>query len=186
MRRSIPMIAAALLLVAWACGGRPAPTSPTSPPPPGGTEVPALRDAARTAGKRVGTAVQTGLLRDARYSAVLARHFNDLTAEYEMKWDPIEHVQGTSDFSAGDAIVAYGQSNGMEIKGHALIWHRSLPPWIDGLSVPELRAAFERHIRSVAEHYRGRVRTWDVVNEAIADDGTGLRNTVFREKLGDD
>jgi len=53
------------------------------------------------------------------------------------------------------------------------------------LSSADLRAAFESHIRSVAEHFRGRVYAWDVVNEAVADDGSGLRDTVFRQKLGD-
>ena len=53
------------------------------------------------------------------------------------------------------------------------------------LSAADLRLAFENHIRSVAEHFRGRVVAWDVVNEAIADDGSGLRDTVFRQKLGD-
>ncbi len=135
-------------------------------------------------GKLVGAAVQSGLLGDGRYSAVLARHFNYLTAEYEMKWGAIERVQGVNDFGAGDAIVAYGEANGMEIKGHALIWHQSLPSWVGALSAADLRVAFENHIRSVAEHYRGRVVAWDVVNEAIADDGS-LRDTVFRQKLGD-
>jgi len=46
-----------------------------------------------------------------------------------MKWDAIERTRGNNDFSAGDAIVSYGQANGMQIKGHALIWHGSVPPW---------------------------------------------------------
>jgi len=94
-------------------------------------------------------------------------------------------VRGNNDFRAGDAIVAYGQANGMQIKGHALIWHGSVPGWVGALSAEDLRVAFENHIRAVAEHYRGRVIAWDVVNEAIADDGSGLRDTVFRQKLGD-
>jgi GH35 family endo-1,4-beta-xylanase len=73
----------------------------------------------------------------------------------------------------------------MRIKGHALIWHGSVPAWLNSLSPAEFRAAFEGHIRSVGEHFRGRVVAWDVVNEAIADDGPGLRDTVFRQKLGD-
>jgi endo-1,4-beta-xylanase len=56
---------------------------------------------------------------------------------------------------------------------------------VSGLAPADLRAAFERHIRTVTDHFRGRVLAWDVVNEAVADDGSGLRNTVFRQKLGD-
>ncbi len=60
-----------------------------------------------------------------------------------------------------------------------------MPAWVSSLSTADLRIAFEQHIRSVAEHYRGRVRAWDVVNEAVADNGSGLRDTLFRQKLGD-
>jgi endo-1,4-beta-xylanase len=187
MRRLLIVVLSSVL-GAIACGGDKSPTSPTSPgtpTSPSGMQVDPLREAARSAGKLVGAAVQSGLLGDGRYSGVLSRHFNYLTAEYEMKWDPIERTRGSSDFSAGDAIVNYALGNGMQVKGHALIWHGSVPSWVNGLSPADLRVAFESHIRSVAEHFRGRVYAWDVVNEAVADDGSGLRDTVFRQNLGD-
>ena len=59
------------------------------------------------------------------------------------------------------------------------------PAWVSGLSAADLRAAVASHIREVGGHYRGRVHAWDVVNEAVSDDGSGLRDTVFRQKLGD-
>ncbi len=175
---------------AFACGGdkSTSPTTPTSPglpATPSGMQVDPLRDAARSAGKLVGAAVQSGFLADGRYSGILSRHFNYLTAEYEMKWDPIERTRSTNDFGGADAIVGYALGNGMQVKGHALIWHGSVPSWVNSLSSADLRVAFENHIRSVAEHFRGRVYAWDVVNEAVADDGSGLRDTVFRQRLGD-
>jgi GH35 family endo-1,4-beta-xylanase len=184
------VFAAAILLAQAGCGDRTTPTTPTTPAPTTGTPgagmtVEPLRLAAQATGKLVGAAVKSSLLGDGRYGGVLARHFNDLTAEYEMKWDAIEPTPGANAFGGGDAIVAYGLANGMQIKGHALIWHGSVPGWVGGLSAADLRVAFESHIRSVAEHYRGRVRAWDVVNEAVAADGSGLRDTVFRQKLGD-
>lgn len=159
---------------------------PGTPINPSGMQVDPLRDAARATGKLVGAAVQSALLADGRYAGVLSRHFNYLTAEYEMKWDPIEHVRGDNDFRGGDAIVGYALANAMQVKGHALIWHGSVPSWVNGLSAADLRVAFEGHIRSVAEHFRGRVYAWDVVNEAVTDDGSGLRDTVFKQKLGDE
>ena len=187
MPRLLTVVAGVILLVQAGCNDRKTPTSPTptTPTPLAGMDVEPLRLAAQAAGKLVGAAVPSNLLRDGRYAGVLSRHFNYLTAEYEMKWDAIERTRGTSDFGAGDAIVAYGQASGMQVKGHALIWHGSVPGWVGGLSAADLRVAFEHHIRSVAGHYRGRVRAWDVVNEAVADDGSGLRDTVFRQKLGD-
>ena len=176
-----------LVVSCLACGGKsptapsPAPTPtplPTTPPDP-------LRDAASAAGKLVGAAVQSSFLNDPRYTDVLDRHFNYVTAEYEMKWDPIERVRGAEDFLGGDAIASYAAGMGMKLKGHALVWHGAVPGWANGLSNADFRASVERHIRTVADHYRGQVYAWDVVNEAIADDGPGLRDSVFRQKLGD-
>lgn len=133
----------------------------------------------------VGTAVQAGLLAMMPYSTVVAREFNYLTAEYEMKWDIVEPAPGTSHFGAGDAIVGYAVAHGMRVKGHTLVWHGATPSWVQAVPAAELRAAFEQHIGKTVEHYRGRIDAWDVVNEAVADDGSGLRNTVFRQRLGD-
>ena len=181
MRRA--SVAAVLLLVV-ACGHDRGPTSPTTNPPPV-TEPDPLRAAAGAAGKLVGTAVQSSLLNDPRYGGVFARHFDFVTAEYEMKWDPIERTRGAEDFSGGDAIVAYAAARGMQVKGHALVWHQAVPSWVNGLPAADLRTELDRHIRSVASHYRGRVLAWDVVNEAIDDNGFGLRDSIFRQKLGD-
>ena len=176
-------VVVAIVLVLLGCGrSTPSPTTPTTPPV---SEPDPLRTAAAAAGKLVGTAVQSSLLNDQRYAAVFARHFNYVTAEYEMKWDPIEKVRGSEDFSGGDAVAAYAAARGMQIKGHALVWHQAVPSWVAALPAAELRSVFEQHIKSVASHYRGRVLAWDVVNEAIDDNGFVLRNSIFRQKLGD-
>jgi endo-1,4-beta-xylanase len=166
-----------------ACGGSESPVTPTPPEPPPTSDT--LRAAADAQGRLVGTAVQSELLATQPYSAVVAREFSYLTAEYEMKWDVVEPSRGADRFGAGDAIVGYALARGMRVKGHTLVWHGSTPSWVNALSSAELGAAFERHITTVAEHYRGQVDAWDVVNEAVADDGSGLRNTVFRQRLGD-
>ena len=178
---------AALAVLQLACGNGSTPVSPSPPATMGaaGMEVEPLRAAAGQVGKLVGAAVPSNLLGDSRYAGVLVRHFDYLTAEYEMKWDALEPTRGQQTFGAADAIVSFGRAAGMQVKGHALIWHSSVPGWVGSLSPADFRAAFENHIRSTAEHFRGRVRAWDVVNEAIADNGSGLRDTVFRQKLGD-
>ncbi len=178
------MLSAAWLALAG-CGGSGNPTqTPTGPSPPQTPPDP-LRTAAAASGKLIGTAVQSGLLSNPDYNGVLARHFNYLTAEYEMKMDVIGQSPGFNNFSAGDAIVAYALGNGMKVKGHALVWHGSVPGWIEAASPADLRIQLQNYIRDVAGHYRGQVVAWDVVNEAVADDGSGLRDTVFRRKLGD-
>ena len=180
------------LLSLAGCGGGDSPTAaptpvPTPTPGPLYTEVAPLRDAAASAGRLVGAAVySSGLAGDPTYAAAASRHFNSLTAEWEMKWDPVETTPGVYDFSGGDAIVAFAEAHGMRVKGHALVWHGATPQWVESLSPPELRIAFEDHIRTVAGHYRGRVYAWDVVNEAIDDAASGLRSTVFSRGLGPD
>jgi len=177
-------VALASALALSACGNSDAPASPTSPTTPT-TPSDSLMRAGSAFGKLAGTAIQSSLLGDTRYTAILNRDFNYLTAEYEMKWSPIENTHGANNFSGADAIVAYAETHGMKVKGHALIWHGAEPAWVNTLSASDLRVAFEGHIRSVAEHFRGRVIAWDVVNEAVADNGSGLRDTVLRQKLGD-
>jgi endo-1,4-beta-xylanase len=172
------------LVVAAACGSNNTPSSPTPPPPPSNSSD-TLKAAGSAAGKFIGTAVQSSLLNSSQYETVVGREFSYLTAEYEMKWNIHEPNPGVFSFGAGDAIVGYAASRGQRVKGHTFIWHGATPSWVNGLSPADFRVAFERHIRTVADHYQGRVHTWDVVNEAIADDGSGLRDTVFRQKLGD-
>jgi endo-1,4-beta-xylanase len=181
MRVLFPWVFAALAIASCG-GGNSSPTSPTAQPP---AQSDTLRAAALALGRLVGTAVQSSLLSNAQYGTVAAREFNYLTAEYEMKWNVIEPAPEIQTFGPGDAIVGYAMTQGMRVKGHTLIWHGATPSWVNALSPSDLRRAFERHIRTVADHYRGRVDAWDVVNEAVADDGTGLRDTVFRQKLGD-
>jgi endo-1,4-beta-xylanase len=179
--RTLAAVAVAMTL---GCGGKTS-TAPSSPSPPSTTDPEPLRTAAASTNRLVGAAVQSSFLNDARYSTVLNRHFNYLTAEYEMKWATIGRTPGAQDFAGGDAIANYASGHGMQLKGHALVWHGSVPSWATGLGANEFRAAVEDHIRKTAAHYRGRVLAWDVVNEAIADDGSGLRDTIFKQKLGD-
>jgi endo-1,4-beta-xylanase len=171
------------VLAAAACGSNRSPASPADPPSPPSSD--SLKGAAASAGRLVGTAVQAGLLSDSQYNAVASREFNYLTAEYQMKWDVIERSRGSRDFGPGDAIVGYAASQAMRVKGHTLLWHGSTPAWVNALPADELRAAVEQHIRTVMEHYRGRIHAWDVVNEAVADNGSSLRDTVFRQRLGE-
>jgi endo-1,4-beta-xylanase len=179
------VVAIAIACAIAACGSDRAPEAPASPSAPPSTPTDSLKNAGTSLGKLVGTAVQSGLLSQAQYNAVASREFNYLTAEYQMKWNVIEPNQGGRDFGPGDAIAAYAASQGMRIKGHTLLWHGATPSWVNALPADDLRSAVEQHIRAVLSHYRGRIHAWDVVNEAVADSGASLRDTVFRQKLGD-
>jgi endo-1,4-beta-xylanase len=144
-----------------------------------------LQQAGRAVGKLIGTAVQSRLLGDPSYRATVMRDFDYLTAEYEMKWDAMQPSAASHDFSRSDAIVNFAEMQGADVKGHALIWHASTPDWTTNLSPDDFRAALDHHIRTTVARYRGRVLAWDVVNEAVTDSGSGLRNTIYLQKLGD-
>jgi endo-1,4-beta-xylanase len=182
-RGSVPALAAAFA----ACGsGPPTAPAPTPRPTPAVAAVDPLRDAAAAAGRRIGTAVQADLLRDPVYAGTFARHFDSVTAEWEMKWGQIERQPGVRDYTRADAIVSFAEARGIRVRGHTLLWHGDSPAWVESLSGPELLIAVEDHIRETVGRYRGRVAAWDVVNEAVADDGSGLRDTVFQRRLGPD
>lgn len=122
---------------------------------------------------------------------VVKKHFNSIVAENIMKSEIIQPVEGEFDFSLADQFVKFGEENQMHIVGHTLIWHSQAPKWFfideNGKDVsPEvLTARMKTHIQTVVSRYKDRVNGWDVVNEAIEDDGS-WRKSKFYEILGED
>lgn len=146
-----------------------------------------LRALAKQRGISIGTAVQMQLLAsDQSYQDILVRHFSKLTPEYEMKFGPLHPERDRFDFTAPDGIVVFAKEHDQEVRGHTLVWHESLPNWLtDGKwTRDELIAIMRQHIDTVVGHYRGQLAVWDVVNEAVAEDGNSLRNTVWLQKIG--
>jgi len=133
----------------------------------------------------IGVAVSASALRDdAAYGAAVAREFNSVTPENAMKWDTTEPTRGTMVFDNADALVAFAEENGQRVRGHTLVWYLQLPGWVnDSLTPDELGAALDARIDALVSRYRGRVATWDVVNEAIDDSGRP-RDSIFLRKLG--
>lgn len=125
-----------------------------------------------------GVAVRADRLADDGYAEAAARLFGSVTPENEMKWAATEPEPGRFTFAAGDEVVAFARRNGLRVRGHALVWHQQLPGWVTG-SLGEMR----RHIQALVGRYRGRVAQWDVVNEALGDNG-GLRDTPFLRGVG--
>jgi endo-1,4-beta-xylanase len=111
------------------------------------------------------------------HAALLEQHFNSITAENDMKFESLQRTEGVFDYSAADTLVAFAQSHGMKVRGHALVWHRQTPAWVftdssgADVSAEVLLARLKSHISNVVGHFKGSVYAWDVVNEAIMDDG---------------
>ncbi len=132
---------------------------------------------------RVGAAVNerqfTGA--DSVGAALIRRQFNTITPENVLKWENVHPRLGVYDFAAADRYVNFGTHNGMFVIGHTLVWHSQVPAWVfkdsrgDPLTRDALLARMQDHIATVVGRYRGRINGWDVVNEALNDDGTSPR-----------
>lgn len=122
---------------------------------------------------------------------LVKHHFNSIVAENCMKCDAIHPEENRFDFTDTDRFVAFGEENKMAIIGHCLLWHSQLAPWFcideNGKNVsPEvLKERIKTHIYTIVGRYKGRIKGWDVVNEAIENDGS-WRKTPFYEILGAD
>jgi endo-1,4-beta-xylanase len=129
--------------------------------------------------------------KDTLAHAFTMQHFNSITAENEMKWERIHPRPDVYDFTIPDSLVAFGMRNDMFIIGHCLLWHSQTPDWVfeDSLGIPLTRDALlqrlKDHIFTVAGRYKGKVKGWDVVNEAIGDDGL-MRKSKWLDIIGED
>ena len=135
----------------------------------------------------VGTALSATQIRDngAGAAGLVPQQFNAVTPENIMKAGIIHPGWDTYNFEPADKFVEYAQKNGLKVNAHNLIWHSQLPGFVRRLNDPDsVRQFFYNHITTVAGRYSGKVFSWDVVNEALAEDGT-LRKSIFLDKLGD-
>lgn len=150
------------------------------------TEVNTLADAARKARLLMGSAVSQSVLAsgDTNYSATFLQEFDYLTPENSGKWGSLQSAPGVWDFNAHDELVDFAQENDKVFKGHTLVWHSQAPDFInDSLSASELQQLIDDHIYTTLSIYGGQFYGWDVVNEAIDEDGS-YRDSVFYQKLG--
>lgn len=124
--------------------------------------------------------------------AIAVKHFNALTPGNSMKPDTLQRTEGQFNFTDGDRLVEIAQKNGATPVGHVLVWHEQTPKWFfegaEGQPVSRELALvrLRKHIFTVVGHYRGRVKQWDVVNEAINDAPGLLRPTPWLKAIGED
>lgn len=122
---------------------------------------------------------------------ILKQHFNSIVAENCMKSALIHPKEDQYNFFAADSFVNFGEANNMAIIGHCLIWHSQCPLWFfvnengETASPELLKQRMKDHITTVVSRYKGRVKGWDVVNEAIVEDGS-YRKSKFYEILGEE
>ncbi len=162
----------------------PPPPPPPPPPPQTGPSGPAgpvtvglLRDTFRN-NFAIGAAMNHQHINASNASArIAAEQFNSITPEWELKPSVISPREGVYNFSEGDRVVDWALENGMQVRGHALLWHVSTPSHFLQGSRDEIKARLEEYIQVVMNHYKGRIFIWDVVNEVVSPD-------IYRGSLG--
>lgn len=143
----------------------------------------------------IGAALSTGQVdgRNAKAGEIAAKQFSTLTPENEMKWQSVHPEPERYNFKGADAYVEFARKNDMKLIGHTLVWHSQTPGWVfqgEGgkpATREELLKRMRDHIHSVAGRYKGKIKGWDVVNEALSDGGPEiLRDSPWRKIIGDD
>ncbi|MDQ6417894.1 endo-1,4-beta-xylanase [Paenibacillus sp. LHD-117] len=137
----------------------------------------------------IGAAVNPTTMNSQR--ELLARHFNSITAENEMKFERLHPEENRYTFEHADNLMAFAKENGMAVRGHTLVWHNQTPDWVfenrSGELVDRntLLGRMKAHIDTVVSRYKGEIYAWDVVNEAVADSGGELlRPSKWLEIVG--
>jgi len=151
-----------------------------------------LKDAYRNdfkIGAAINTQQITGL--DTRGDAIVAAQFDSITPENVLKWENVHPKPEVYSFDLPDKYVAFGEKNHMFIVGHCLVWHSQTPAWVfrdekgNFVDRETLLKRMHDHIQTVVSRYKGRVQSWDVVNEALNEDGT-LRQSPWLKIIGED
>lgn len=136
----------------------------------------------------IGSAVNDNLVskKDSLGEQIVLTEYNTITPENSMKWMYMEPEQGKFEFETADKYIDFSTKNDIAFIGHNLVWHSQLAGWVEKIeSKEELSASLKNHVQTVAARYSGKIHGWDVVNEALNEDGT-LRNSLFLKQLGPD
>jgi endo-1,4-beta-xylanase len=136
----------------------------------------------------IGTALSQSQIEESNpmVTALISKEFNSITPENIMKSMFTHPEKDRFDFELSDKYVAFGEKYNMFIHGHTLIWHSQLAPWMAQIKDSTVMAdVMTNHISSIVSRYKGRINSWDVVNEALNEDGT-LRKSVFLNSYGKD
>ena len=154
----------------------------SSAAPSSGTSLRQLADAKKL---RFGSAIDPGLLVRPDYAALVAAQCNTVVPRNSLKWSATERQPGDFRFGEADAAVAFATGHQLGLRGHTLVWH-NLPNWVKRLeSAAAVTDAVTRHVSTLMSRYKGRIASWDVVNEPFEYDAARLRQSVFMQRLGE-
>ncbi|HEV7378725.1 MAG TPA: endo-1,4-beta-xylanase [Dyadobacter sp.] len=136
----------------------------------------------------IGTAINARQIKESipAETELIAKQFSAITPENVMKAQSLQPRWNTFNFEMADQMITFANKYQMKVNAHTLVWHSQLPVFVRTLQTADsVRMFMTNHINTVARRYHGKVQSWDVVNEALNEDGT-LRKSIFYNKLGED
>ncbi|MGD0292602.1 MAG: endo-1,4-beta-xylanase [Terracidiphilus sp.] len=150
-----------------------------------------LKEHAHKHGLMAGAAVVVHALQnDPALQRLITEQYGILVPESELKWRALRPAQDQFDFTQSNALFSFAKAHHLQVRGHTLVWHNSVPEWLKTESSQlNVRQLLIDHIHTVVGRYRGRVHSWDVVNEAILPADAlqdGLRKSFWFERVGPD
>ena len=160
------------------------------PPSQNFAALPKLRELATSKGLFFGSAVSDRQLRRPDLTALLLDQCSILVPENAMKWRLTHPDPDRFDFTQADNFMNFAESNHLLARGHNLCWHEHNPAWLDStLTSQNAAKILTTHIRTVASRYKGRIHSWDVVNEAIRPEHHNHHNlttSIWLKTIGED
>lgn len=130
-------------------------------------------------------AINPDYLEDFKFAAVLARQFNSLSPENELKWNFIHPTEDYWNWDLIDRLVAFAEKSGMVVKGHGFLSRCCNPEYLLNITEPAMfRSKIKDHIEAIMHRYKGKVDRWDVVSEALYTQGGGLEDNDLYKVLG--
>ena len=146
-----------------------------------------LRESAAARGLKIGYASLLEISEQpdaALYESIAGAEFDIVTAENSMKWGYINPEPGRYRFRDADLLVQTANANNQELHAHALVWYTQLPAFVINSDVNDRERLMNGFIDTMVSRYNANVDVWDVVNEALEDDGT-FRNSVWFQAMGE-
>ena len=128
------------------------------------------------------------------HGQLAALHYNSVTPGNDLKWDATEKTEGVFSFGNGDNILNFAQAHNIKMRGHTFVWHQQVPAWVfqnsagvdmstlpfDPANKQLLLNRLKNHINALINHYQDKLYVWDVVNEAVGDDGNYRQSPWYK------
>jgi len=177
----LPIVAIFLFLISYSCK-----INEPEPEPPLTSDSDSVQTLKDVSPFPFGAALNISKIKtNASYINLVKTEFNSITAENAMKMINLSTAKDIYSWADADYLVNFAEAYHMRIHGHCLVWHNSLPTWVNNYTgtKEEWKTLLRNYITTVVSRYKGRIASWDVVNEILLDDGTP-RQSIWYNKIG--